>query len=204
MRPSQRLIQWVTAWFMIAVLTAGLAIAEQAFESLPKLSDFGMTLWFWSGMGLLALLLIDLFSLRGAGNIRATRKVTNNLAVGAATDVTLRVDNPCGKHHQIMINDHYPRHAEVKDLPQTVNIDDNAYAEIFYKLKVLHRGDAEFGKIRMLVSSSLKYWQRVVESEQPQTIKVYPNFAAIHDYILLSADQQTSQMGIRLSQRRGD
>ncbi len=204
MRPSRRLIQWVTAWFMVAVLTAGLAIAEQAFESLPKLSEFGMTLWFWSGIGLLALIVIDLLSLRGTGKIRATRKVTNNLAVGAATDVTLRVDNPCGKRLQIMINDHHPEHAQVKDLPQTINIGHNAYAEIFYKLKVLHRGDAEFGKVRMLVSSGLKFWQRVVESRQPQTIKVYPNFAAIHDYILLSADQQTSQMGIRLSQRRGD
>ncbi|WP_144392298.1 DUF58 domain-containing protein [Pleionea sediminis] len=204
MRPAKRLIQLILFWLFVALLSALSAILESAFESFPILSAYLYEIWLWGSAISGSLLFFDLLSLKESKHVSASRKVTKNLAVGATTTVSLKINNRSNRILNIFVSDHYPQHSEVKDLPQTVTINTGSFAELYYKIRILHRGDAEFGLIRLLIQSTLGLWEKVIQDGTCETIKVYPNFAAIHDYILLSADQQSSQMGIRLSQRRGD
>ncbi|PWK52996.1 DUF58 domain-containing protein [Pleionea mediterranea] len=204
MRPSQTFLIGLACWFVLALIIAAYAIAESAFEYLPRLTSLGINFWLFAGASFLLIAVMDLFSLRQLSSLTSSRKVSHNLAVSAFTDVTLSIKNPLSRSVQLFVNDHYPEHSEIKGLPYQVNLKGHSHCSVTYQFARHKRGDAEFGSTRLLASSRLKLWQRLVLTAKPQAIKVYPNFAAIHQYILLSADQQTSQLGIRLAHRRGD
>ncbi len=204
MRPSRRLITIILFWFFLAIASGLLLMVEALIESMPIISEWTLLLWQWSGMGLLVVATIDAFSLRNLGHLEAKRHVSQNIAVGATSQVEIKVTNPLSNPVRVMVNDHYPEHSDVEGLPEQITVPANTHAKVTYSLKILQRGDAHFGQVILLADSRIGFWQRRKLCSESTKVKVYPNFAAIHHYILLSADQQTSQMGIRLSQRRGD
>ncbi len=204
MRPARRLILIIVVWLLLAVVSGLLLMTEAYFESLPKFSDWGLMIWHGFGVLILLVSLFDVLSLRKLSQLKAERNVSQNIAVGAPSQVEVKVINPGITTVTVLVNDHFPEHCEVEGLPERVTIPPKSHAIIGYQLKILQRGDAQFGRIILLSDSKLGLWQRRLLSGLPTQVKVYPNFAAIHHYILLSADQQTTQMGIRLSQRRGD
>ncbi len=204
MRPARRLILLAFIWLMLAVITAGFAMAEAAFESIPSIYPHLLLAWKWLGAALATIALADLFTLRWSKKLAGQREVSQNIAVGASTQVHLKIANPYNVKQKVLVNDHYPEHCEVEGLPFNIQINAKGFTQLTYSLKSFARGDAQFGQIRLLANSKLSLWQRRIMTGEAETVKVYPNFAAIHHYILLSADQQTTQMGIRLSQKRGE
>lgn len=204
MRPSKRLLIILAGWLALAAVTATCAIFQPVYPDIADLVALLEKVWLWSGIVICAIAIIDLLTLLNLVGVQITREVAKNIAVGSQTKVRLKIRNQSNRARTIMINDHCPMHSEVESLPQTIELKDGQNAEAHYKITINQRGDATFNHIRALISSQLKLWQRVKLFPQEEVVKVYPNFAAIHHYLLLSADQQTSQMGIRLSQRRGD
>ena len=203
MRPSLLLIKILATWSLFAALTLALSILESAYEWF-SVSDYLLQIWAISGTLLGLAALIDLTRLKENSVLDAQREISNNIAVGANTQVKLKLTNSSRRRLSVFVTDHYPEHSQIEHLPQNINIDTEQTAELSYQIKILQRGDALFGNIRLIIDSPLKLWQTVHKKECTQTVKVYPNFATIHHFILLSADQQTNQMGIRNSQKRGD
>ncbi|NVJ60676.1 MAG: DUF58 domain-containing protein [Gammaproteobacteria bacterium] len=204
MRPSKQLLIILSVWLGLASVIAVGAIFEPVVSELTSLITYAKLVWLWSGVFLAVIAFIDMFTLISIHGLEITREVPKNIAVGSQTKVTLTLRNKLPHTRKVFVTDHYPKHSEAKRLPQTIELKNSQNAETHYTITINQRGDATFGNIRSLINSRLKLWQRIKLFRQLDTVKVYPNFAAIHHYLLLSADQQTSQMGIRLSQRRGD
>jgi uncharacterized protein (DUF58 family) len=204
MRPSRRLLALLGGWFGLALAIGLLRIVEALFQSMPVISDALLIGWQMFGLLLLLVAIADALTFAVLGQLTALRRVSQNIAVGANTEVELKIINPLSSSVSIMVNDHYPQHSEVKGLPQYLTISPSSHAVVTYSLRVLQRGDAHFGRVILLAFTRLGLWQRKGLVGDETRVKVYPNFAAIHHYILLSADQQTSQLGIRRTQRRGD
>ncbi len=204
MRPSLRLNWLIFGWLLIALTAALFAILEVANPDWPVISNYLIFAWQGCGILLLVIAILDAFTLLSSRTIRVTRKVSHNIAVGSSTEVSLILSNDTKRPQTITVNDHYPEHCIMENLPFALNIPSSTNATLTYRLIPSRRGDAVFGKVLLLVGSLLKLWQLRLLRGENTTVKVYPNFAAIHHYILLSADQQSAQMGIRQSQKRGE
>ena len=73
-----------------------------------------------------------------------------------------------------------------------------------YRIRPKKRGDLQFGNVEVLSPSTLGLWQLHHWQQCASVIKVFPNFAAVSQFAMLAMEQQTSQMGVRLQQRRGE
>ncbi|WMS85824.1 DUF58 domain-containing protein [Pleionea litopenaei] len=204
MRPSVVALYSIAVWIALALVTATLKVLASSFDWDASYAETFYQIWYWFGIGLGGVAILDLISMRLESVPQAYRSVNKNVAVGSQTKVQLNVRHKNSRKINFIVNDHYPEHSQVEDLPQSLILDQGQVAKLQYSLRVLKRGDASFGKIRVISRSRFNLWDKVTICGSEETIKVYPNFAAIHHYLLLSADQQQSQMGIRLSQRRGD
>lgn len=204
MSPSKRALLYLSAWAVLAVIVALLKIMAASFDWPASYADLSFQMWFYSGLTLAGLALIDWIVLLNEPKPLAVRDVNTNVAVGSKTQVKIKLKHYCRRRLDLVVNDHYPEHSSITDLPQTVKLPAKQTATVTYHLSIQKRGDAQFSFVRILRQSWLGLWQQVVLASAPESVKVYPNFAAIHHYLLLSADQQQSQMGIRKSQRRGD
>ncbi len=209
MRPSKTLIWLIFGHFLFAAFALSVAFIEswmqhqQTFMGFT-LSDGLITLWQWLGWVLILIALIDLVSLSAIRHIHGERKIAQNIAVDAKTKIILTISNHSKRRLKVVINDHYPNHAEIEGLPFENNIPAGEFLEYTYYFRPLQRGDTSFEPIRLLIASRLGLWQGIKRTGEKDTVKVYPNFATIHHFLLLSIDQQLSQIGIRQHQRRGE
>src|SRR5690606_35365660 len=101
------------------------------------------------------------------------------------------------------ISDHYPDQFQVDDLPVSLRLAAGETMQLSYSATPRRRGDAEFGDIDVRLASPLGLWEYRQRFPHPQRVKVYPNFTAIAHFQQLSYEQQVSQLGLHLLQRRG-
>ncbi|MCO7224674.1 DUF58 domain-containing protein [Pleionea sp. CnH1-48] len=203
MRPSRNLLLIVFAWLMWSALALTLAVVEKVMEW-PHYSDWLLQGWSIFGVALLFIALADFVLMLLPTAVHAERSVSQSIPVDAKVKVKLKVVNREKYPIRVFVNDAYPEHCDTEGVPENQVIAGGEHLEFSYRLRALRRGDAHFGRVRLLLYSRLRLWQRLQRSGEEEVVKVYPNFATIHHFILLSADQQTVQMGIRQMQRRGE
>ncbi|MCZ6709005.1 MAG: DUF58 domain-containing protein [Gammaproteobacteria bacterium] len=141
---------------------------------------------------------------RQAGGLQVRRTVAPNLSVNRDAPVRINLCNTGIRSVQVSVTDELPDHCRSDDLPRTVRLRPQDEAEVRYNMVPMRRGDAAFGSVVCLVRSPLGLWQVRRRFAAQDTVKVYPDFAAIAGYLELLSDQQTVRLGIRKSQRRGE
>ena len=193
MIPARRLLWLLLAWLLLGTLTAVLSLAD--------IGDF-TTLWLSVGAALLAALLADALLLWPNPGITATRSMAKVWSLGVNRSIRLRLS--ARSTWTAAVFDHYPVSCELQGLPQRVAIPAQGWVEIEYQLRPLLRGDQTFGRVELRVASGLGLWQRRCWAGEVQTVKVYPNFAAVAGYALLATDQRLSQIGVLKKRRRGE
>jgi uncharacterized protein (DUF58 family) len=184
-------------------LLAGVALLALAGIGPAFRPDLG-ALW-WGGLALFGLLAgLDAVVLRRSPLPSLQRQLPGSLALGIPDTVTLRL-RPAG-HRPVAISvyDHCPPSMECDDLPRHVNLLPGGHTDITYRVKPLQRGAFRFDVVQLRLRSSLGLWLRDCRIGLADTVRVYPNFAAVAKYTLLAADNRLSQMGIRKHRRRGE
>jgi len=200
MRPGRRLIQLIFMALGISLLPL-LAKWFFAVEE-NSLLQYG---WMVFIGGLFSAALLDLRDLRRtAGKIEIERKLPSSLALGVWTPVELRIKHNWRHNGWISIFDHYPGEIEMEGLPQTVEIRRDEVSIVRYRVKATKRGDLVFNQVQLRYESGLKLWEKNELAGTTMTVKVYPNFAEIQKYILLSTEHHTAQLGIKRLPRRGE
>lgn len=207
MRPSKRLLAILFVWLFLAALLIPAGIY------FPEAADWLSRVWLLSGGLLFLLALADAASRKFLNRLTARRQVPGSLSLGVSNPVKLCVENQNNYSVQFDITDRAPTQLQVQGLPVSLvlgaynrdsNISDqNNNAEIHYHLRPLERGDASFGAIELRVTSRFGLWQFRHFIDAPADVKIYPNFTNISEFDLLGHDQQVNQMGIHLTQRRG-
>ncbi|CAM2065609.1 DUF58 domain-containing protein [Sulfidibacter corallicola] len=150
------------------------------------------------------ILAIDALRARALPLPKVVRKVPHALALGAWTEVHLRVEGPGSHALTVDVHDFHPPQCQTRDLPLQVALVPGQWREMAYRLKPVTRGDLTFGKTQVLLGSPFGFWHRSAMVGEPSEVRVYPNFQAVAKYTLLATHQRLSQLGIHRRQRRGE
>lgn len=188
--PSHRLLLGLTVLFACALLVW--LVPALAAPWIAMLVVFVAV----AGFDALQLLRVD--------GIEATRAVPGSVPVGVSTQVAVRIVNRSRAAQTVTVFDHHPAHANVEGLPRQVRLEPNSWARIRYALRPLQRGDLQFGRVEARIASPLALWQMRQWLGDSQSIRVFPNFAALARYALFATDHRLAQIGILQRRRRGE
>jgi uncharacterized protein (DUF58 family) len=190
MIPTPRLL------LLIALLAAaGLA---------PAFYPAAAPLW-WGALALsLGMAVVDAVMAWRRPAPEAQRRLPGSLALGVSETVLLQLRHDGTHTLTVAVYDHHPMSMQVTGLPQTVALPPGQFVEIGYHVRPVVRGEACFAGLQLRVRSPLGLWLRNLRLPLSESIKVYPNFAAVARFTLLAADRRLDQMGIHKQRRRGE
>jgi uncharacterized protein (DUF58 family) len=189
-RPGKRL--FVLLWLWLALGVAGSIWPNAALA------------WWVAGAGMALLAMVDAGMLIVASPPVAARRVSGTLPVGVWSEVVVRIENPTRHTIRAEVFDHHPVMADVRGLPQRVRVPRAGWVQVSYQIRPTERGAHRFEQVQMLIDSRLGLWRRNRLLGDPQTVRIYPNFAEVAKYTLFATDHRLSQMGIKKRRRRGE
>ncbi len=193
LRPSQRLV-----WLLAAALAISLALA---------LLKLPIVVWYAvAGVTLAAMAIDALLALRKSfgADLTAARQVAHALALGVERNIGLKISNVGATTLRVAVHDHFPGSFQVSGQPRALDIPAASEAVIDYRAMPLARGTMSFGQIEALIDSPLGLWQRRLWLGKAESVRVYPNFAAVAKFALLATDHRLSRLGVKLKRRRGE
>jgi uncharacterized protein (DUF58 family) len=190
MRPGQPALLLALAWFV-------LGIAASIFSPL-------LLAWEIAGAAFGAALVADWLLTRGTPELLLERLVPGSWPVGVSQPVTLRLANRGGRGLRLSLHDHHPQDGLAEGLPLALALPSERTAQIAYRFTPTRRGDLQFARCDVRLSSPLRLWERKLVLGEAQKIRVFPNFAAISGYALLATDNRLSQIGVLQRRRRGE
>lgn len=188
--PTLLLLHWLIGWTLLGLLPA----------FWPELTGY----WLLAGALLFAIAARDAFRLHLRPSLTVKRFMPPALPLGAWRPTRLRFDNPSSQAVTLTVFDHYPTAAaECADLPQQITVDAQGWAELSYRLRPVVRGAWVFAPVQIGLASPQGLWQRDDRLGESNTVRVYPDFAAIARYIRLASVQREALIGIHQRRRRG-
>jgi uncharacterized protein (DUF58 family) len=190
MRPGQPALLLALAWFAL-----GIAASIWAPLLLP---------WEIAGAAFGVALVADWLLSRGAPQLVLERLVPGSWPVGVSQPVKLRLVNRSGRGLRLSLYDHHPRDGLAEGLPLALALPSERTAQVEYRYTPTRRGDLQFGRCDVRLSSPLRLWERKLVLGEAQKVRVFPNFAAISGYALLATDNRLSQIGVLQRRRRGE
>ncbi len=206
MIPGKRFLNFLGAWSVFAFFIA-LSYLLFPFHYADTHSYFKLSMVrFWQTVGGVFLFIIiwDAWKGREKPIISIKRVIPHNLSLGVWHDVELQFRHNYSFPATIEVFDNYPEMSEVDLFPQTIKLLPSKVTKFNYRIRPTERGNATFKTVNLLVNSPLKFWQMKMDAGESSSVKVFPNFAAVSHFRLLATDHRTSQLGIKLKQRRGE
>lgn len=134
----------------------------------------------------------------------AARDIPDLLPLGIWQDVVLTIRNRSRRPLVLDLIDHYPAGMTMDGLPHRVQLAARASGRLHYRLRPLNRGDQMFAPMEVRIRSALGLWQIRRRLASGQTVRVYPNFAAVARYAAFALDQRLMQLGVVQQRRRGE
>jgi uncharacterized protein (DUF58 family) len=190
MRPARgQIVGWST-------LAAGSVLCVIVPELLP---------FWWIGLAIhLLVLLISAWIALRRSVPEVARMCPARLAHRVETTVEIKLTSTESPTLQVSVFDHHPLRLRAEGLPITATLAPQAAAVVRYRLIPTTRGQHQFGPVELLITAPLRLWRRRVKIACDQSVRVYPNFAAVSQYRLLAAANRAGQLGIRRRRRRGE
>lgn len=189
LKPDLRLIQL----FVLLLPVALLASIWPEFESL----------WLYVLAFVFVLICYDAWRVFRMSSPEVKRNVAGALAVGVDQNIELVVANRNIQALCVDVFDHFPEQVEYSAMPRRLFLAPDEYAQLSYQVKPLQRGALNFDGCECLLQSPLKFWRHKRVLPLMNSVKVYPNYAPVIEYALLSTENHLSMMGILKRRRRG-
>jgi uncharacterized protein (DUF58 family) len=140
---------------------------------------------------------------RAAGMLEVSRRVPHTLPVGVACEVTLKVTNHGSGVAALWIHDLHPVQCSATQMPFKVTIPPGRFVQLRYALTANERGNLDFGGTAVARHSPLGLWQSRSVLAVVESVRAFPNYAAVTRYALLAVDHRLSQIGVLKRRRRG-
>jgi len=132
------------------------------------------------------------------------RSHNETMPLGIKSKIHLKFVNSEKKKTSFEVFDHFPAEHAFEGLPQRIELIQNQHAEMEYFLTPTKRGEFHFGQVQIKVFSTFGFWCRYLKIGEKSKIRIYPNYAEVIKFGLLTAEQKVSQMGIHKRRQRGD
>lgn len=152
----------------------------------------------------LLLLLIDAVALWGTGGMRASRHLTDRFSNGDDNPVDIPLESNYGFPVSVEVIDEIPIVFQRRDISFCASLPSRGTKTIRYHLRPTKRGDYEYGRVLVFVSTPLRLMQRRFKCAAPQSVKVYPSYLMLRQYELLAMSQNLTMMGIKRIRRIGN
>jgi uncharacterized protein (DUF58 family) len=164
----------------------------------------------WSYLHISLLLLglfvafVDYFYSRLILPITIEREIAGNLAVDKWAKVVLKITHGFKKPTKINLSEGIPTQVVLDHTRLDISLEPQKITRCEYQLKPLERGQLTLNKTHVQVNSPWRLWQIRYWAGEKTDVKVYPDFMAIANYVLLATENHISQLGIKKKQKRGE
>jgi uncharacterized protein (DUF58 family) len=175
---------------------------------IPLSLSWGRPTWRWVAFGydgaLLLAAFLDARMSHWPSGARIERDFGGRFAIGAETEVRVRVLNDTPRPLKLMIKDEFPPQMVLSGLREgRLDVDAQMSAALVYSLRSPKRGRFEFGQTAVRFLSRLGLVWRGLRMGTPHAVKVYPNMRrareaelkALGPRSLVSAHRKTSWRG---------
>ena len=135
--------------------------------------------------------------------LQLVRRLPPALALGVTKPLTVQLRNPGGTRWHVALFDHVDPSMGVEGLPAEATLGPKQEASITYRVTPHRRGPVAFAPAQLRVRTlggSFEMGFRVGEAE---SLRVYPNFAAVARYAWLAGDRRLTEIGIKTFTQRG-
>lgn len=154
---------------------------------------------------LLLAALIDAYTSRWPAGVSVLREFGGRFAVGAETEVRVRVLNNTPRSMTLMLKDEYPPQMKLSGVREgRVQVGAQMSAALAYALKPPSRGRFEFGQIAVRYLSRLGLVWREARMGQPVAVKVYPNMRRAREAELKALGARSLVSAHRRASWRGE
>ena len=188
MRPAPLLLALLVLWGLL-----GIAVA---LRYLP------LPLW-QAVAGMIAMLAaLDALLLWRRPTPQVRRELPDSLALGVERETWLQLET-FGRQ-RLDVFDLVPDGWSSHGLPRRLTLAAASEARFSYRFTPANRGSFAFQGVQLRLHSPLRLWRHLRLAGPPQTVRVYPNFAPLTRYALLSAEMASRLVGAHLKRRRGE
>jgi uncharacterized protein (DUF58 family) len=153
---------------------------------------------------LLLLLLLDFFLLFHIRHgVEARRECADRFSNGDDNQVYLYCTNKYPFNTTLTIIDEIPHQFQIRDFEARLHLASGEQKTIGYSLRPVKRGEYDFGKTHVYVSSPLKLFSRRYSFDQDKIVKVYPSFLQLRKYELFAISNRLTEIGIKKIRKTG-
>ncbi len=159
----------------------------------------------WNVFGgvLVVLSVLDLMLLTRRPTPDVVRTMSEAWPIGIARHVSLQIEGgPQAQHIEVF--DLHPPGWRVEGLPRRLRLAPGTVSRVDYTLQPDVRGAAVFEGVQLRLRSPLGLWRQRRDAGTRQQVRVFPNFAPLTRFALLSADRASRLVGAHLKRRRGE
>lgn len=180
-----------------------------AIGFIPLSLSWGRPALRWATLGfdaaLLLAALIDARTSRWPAGVSVLREFGGRFAVGAETEVRVRVLNNTPRAMTLMLKDEYPPQMKLSgERAGRVQVGARMSAALVYALKPPSRGRFEFGQTAARYLSRLGLVWREASPGQPVAVKVYPNMRRAREAELKALGARSLVSAHRKASWRGE
>lgn len=163
------------------ILLLGGVFALLAAYAYPGI--FPWVMWFLCACGVL--IVVDVVLLFGFGRVlNAGRIVGDKFSNGEENPVKIWVNSKYPFVVNVRILDEIPVQFQRRDLALRFQISPGENKEVGYSLRPVKRGEYEFARLRVFVTTGLSFVERRYSFGKKQLVMVYPSFIAMRKYEL--------------------
>lgn len=188
-RPAQALVWAAVGW--------GVAGAAASMGWIPAQA------WAVAGAALALLAAGDLAWLWRTAVPDVARRVPEALALGVEREVALELE-PGARAVRVDVHDLHPGGWTVSGLPRRVALAPGTVSTVRYLARPDVRGTFAFDGVHLVLHSPLRLWRRLCLAGAAQRVRVFPDFAPLSKFALVSAERASRMIGAHLRRRRGE
>jgi len=135
--------------------------------------------------------------------VKGTRTLPEKFSNGDLNSVRLSLDNYYTFPIQIKIIDEIPVQFQVRNFNIDRKLDASSNTELQYELRPTERGEYQFGKLNVYVTSVFGLIARRFSFEDQAIVPTYPSFMQLRKYDLLAISNNLNQYGIKKVRKLG-
>ena len=188
-RPAPALVVLVVVWGALGIATS--------FGLLPLMA------WTLAGAAIALLALLDLALLLRSAVPDVARRIPEALPLDVEREVLLELE-PGARRQRVDVHDLHPGGWAASGLPRTLVLEPGMVASVGYRLRPNARGTFGFDGVHLRLHAPLRLWRRLCLAGAAQRVSVFPNFAPLTKFALVSAEQASRMMGAHIKRRRGE
>jgi uncharacterized protein (DUF58 family) len=135
--------------------------------------------------------------------LRWQRRLPAAFAIGVPRSLGGTLINEGDQAWRVALFDRVDPSIDFDGLPRALRVPPRARLELQYELTPRRRGPVTFEPADLRVRTRLGSAEMLLRVGEAQSLRVYPNFAAVARYAWLAGDHRLAEIGIKIAPQRG-